>query len=72
MFSSNRVRADCGMLHNFDYDLCGTGFECAIRLWFIERFDAQEQAAVEVHNRLLESCIEIAKTFKVPVIPSLL
>lgn len=35
MFSSISVRADCGMLHNSDYDLCGTGFECAIRLWLL-------------------------------------
>ena len=34
LFSSNRVCADCGMLHNSDYDLCGTENGCAIRLMF--------------------------------------
>ena len=29
----NRVCACCGMLHNSDYDLCGTENRCAIRLW---------------------------------------
>ena len=28
-----RVFADCGMLHNSDFDLCGTELKCAIRLW---------------------------------------
>ena len=32
VFSSNRVCSDCGMLHNTDYDLCGTERECANRL----------------------------------------
>ena len=29
----NRVCACCGMLHNSDYDLCGTENRCANRLW---------------------------------------
>ena len=28
----NRVCACCGMLHNSDYDLCGTEISCASRL----------------------------------------
>lgn len=29
----NRVCACCGMRHNAEMDLGGTGFECANRLW---------------------------------------
>ena len=36
LFSSNRVCACCGMLHNSDYDLCGTENGCASRLRLIE------------------------------------
>lgn len=32
----NRVSVFGGMLHNSDYDLCGTVFKCANRLWVID------------------------------------
>ena len=41
LFSSNRVCACCGMLHNPDYDLYGTVFECASRLWFIDWYSLE-------------------------------
>lgn len=34
---SNRVCSCCGMLHNSDYDLCGTENRCANRLWLSEQ-----------------------------------
>ena len=37
LFSSNRVCACCGMLHNSDYDLCGTENGCASRLRFLKQ-----------------------------------
>lgn len=34
-----KILADYGICHNADFDLCGMVFECADRLWVIEKIN---------------------------------
>ena len=44
LFSSNKVRCYCGARHNFDMDLCGTDYRCAIRLHSIANAKSQRKS----------------------------
>ena len=48
LFSSNRVCDCCGILHNSDYDLCGTENRCAGRLQLTEQDYSRYPQTVEV------------------------